>query len=1217
MSFNIIHNDNQLQLGTVFEIPYKEGNSRVRFNEILIQKTKSDISFNNNCLRFLRKGVDYLNKPLKYLYDGNYDEYNYYYLFNQLFIPPYITYNNIEDYIKEITKNIEQNILNSALNIFSNMYLYSKSIKEPIYADDENTETQRSIIKTKSKKNIRNIYRDNIFDIDNNGNNIGIKIGIAVFEQTSNYPPVLTLKGFNSNFNLFEILSQVNQDFYYNNTVNQGIGVAGINIFSLDSPISNILNYRIQFNNIYNNKFLAVYTLKDSETFYNASEFLKNNTIQVYNLNEQYEQICYPEINGEFEQLIGKCDFIVYEIITKNNVIGYISLNNNLQDILENPNYVIVKLNCYSTYPTDITGSFAIGTSKRDCQSVIIKDDISIYSYSLPEDYQPEIINNGTSIDVDYNELPNQFTKEIYNPETQENQDNSGIIDDEEQSEEKEPIGQKINYIYSMVTEYYTDTKINNLNKDITNINIRLKYENKYSYYNNQDYEKYTFIEKKLYKNKKYNINGSIGNFVYSYGNTNEIITQRQIIQNKYYKPLFDNSISGNLNMAAFNIIIWINPDSDRINKYITANNETTYLFQLIEGDQLLCIKNENSLEKQYIIELTNFNSPSTSGGQVIYPKYLELEFKPVFDEKSQLEPNNAFSSNEGIWFLNFQISHTDNLDNIYTDELDILIDDLEEYIESLNGETVIKFKNKEIELTSDISSLIYKLEKVPLISNPDRFYGQTIELNPNENIQYQTNNSKNMTTFEQYVISGFIVNITSIQSTTGVKSIEHKNNIFRYEHWYPVLDKNTNEIKEYNKEKYFMFGDLIYQFIKSEEYYTAQVPEDYSFLNQLYQSDNIYNALPNIKLQHLKINNLLEDELFFNYFKHKYFVKLNNDGLKFSINIIPVEFNNDINSNSLNSILEANEIKNGIDIKNRLTILPKILHRTQKREFYLYDAEKYLYELNKCDKFYTLFGQFSKSLWNRLGINPNKIEYENLFYNINSEVKSNTLIDIINGVFGDNSDNKIKNNEVNNIIVNKIDNVIVNSNNDKIRCYNYLGTNITQEIYNNDQLDLNRNMFSYKLQINSHEQLYNLKESHIYDGMGDKIYKFDKLVSELDMIFFKEDFKLYQHGKYIITNEYKFNIQPSINFDDFQYNIKLSYSKNIDDIINNNLNSIEIEKNYVNIKELDKYYSIDLNFENLIYSFENNDSIYLYIDSKNHYPFLSGTNAILKVEYI
>lgn len=1212
MSFNIIHNDNQFQLGTVFEIPKHEETSKVRFNEILIQKKKSDISFNNNCLRFLRKGVDYLNKPLKYLYEGNYDDYNYYYLLNQIFIPPYINYNSIDDYIKQINKNIEENILNSAFNIYSNMYLYSKSIKEPIYPPkNDETETQRTI-KTNSKKQALKVRLPNIFDVDTNGNSNGTEICIAVFEQTSGYPPVLTLKKFDTDFNLVTILSQFNQEFHYNNNTNQSIGIAGIKIISLDSPISDILNYRMQFNNIYNNKFLAVYTLKNSDLFYNASEFLKNNTIQVYNLNEQYKQICYPnEITGEFKYLIGRCDFVVYEITTKDNVVGYISIDNNLQDILENPNYVIVKLNYYNTYPTDITGSFIFGSN--DYKSVMIKDDISIYSYGLSEDYQPPIINNGLSIDVDYSELGN-FTLEIYNPESQENQDNSGIIDDENQGEGNEPIDYKIEYVYSMVTDYYTNTKINNLNNDITNINIRLKYENRYEYYNKQGYEKYTSIKKILHNNKKYNINGSVGNFVYSYPNTNETIIQRQIIQDKYYKPLFNNSISGNLNMAAFSIIIWINPDPNRINDYITTDDGSKYLFQLKEGDQLLCIKNEDIPEQQYVIELTNFNTSSTADGQVIVPKYLEFEFIPVFNENSQLEPNNVFSSNEGVWFLNFQILHSADSDKPYIDELDILIDDLEEYIESLNGETLIKFKNKEIELTSDISSLIYKLEKVPLISNPDKFYGKKSELSPNESIQYQTNNSKNMRTFIQYVISGFIVNITSIQSITDVKSIEHKNNIFRYEHYYPVLNENTNEISKYNKEKYFMIGDLIYQFIKSKEYYTAQVPEDYEFLKQLYQSDNIYNALPNIKLQHLKINNLLEDELFFNYFKHKYFIKHIDNHLKFSIDIIPVEFNSDINSNNLNSILEANEIKNGIDIQNQLTILPKVLQRTQKREFHLYDTEKYLYELNKCDKFYTLFGQFSKSLWNRLGINPNKIEYKNLFYNVNSDVKSNTLIDNINGVFGNNSYNKI---DVNKTDVNKTKNIIINSNNDKIRCYNYFGTNITQEIYNCDDLDLNVNIFSHKLHIYSHEQLYNPKKSHIYDGMSNKIYEFGKLVSELNMTLLKKDFKLYSHGEFIITDEYEFNIQPGINFDDFQYNVKLSYSKNIDDIINNNLNSTEVEKNYVNIKESDKYYSIDLNFENLIYSFENNDSIYLYIDSKNHYPFLSGTNAILKVEYI
>lgn len=1212
MSFNIIYNDNQFQLGTVFEIPKHEETLKVRFNEILIQKKKSDISFNNNCLRFLRKGVDYLNKPLKYLYEGDYDNYNYYYLLNQIFIPPYINYNNIDDYIKQINKNIEENILNNAFNIYSNMYLYSKSTKEPIYPDTKNneSETERIIEINSKKRTLKMQHTANIFDIDNINNNIGTKIGIAVFDQISGPSPILTLKNFDSNFNLVEILSQVNYEFHYSGIASQSVGFAGIMVFSLDSPVSYLLDYRIQFNNIYENKFIAVYTLKNPNSFYNDSEFLKNNTIQIYDLEKQYEQIYYPsQITGKFKYLIGRCDFVVYEIRTINNVVGYISINNNLQDILNNPDYIIVKLNYYITYPTDITGSFAF--NENDYESIVIKDDKSIYSYSLSEDYQPPIINVGISKDVDFSKLPNQFTVEIYNPETQENQDNSGIIDDDDQGGENEPIGQEIQYVYSMVTDYYTNTKINNLNNDITDINIRLKYENKYTYYNNQEYEKYTSIKKILQNDKKYNINGSIGNFVYGYPNNNETIVQRQIIQEKYYKPLFDSSISGNLNMAAFNIIIWINPDPNRINEYtmITTNDTTKYLFQLKEGDQLLCIKDKNILEQQYVIELTNFDTPSTADGQVVNPKYLEFEFIPVFNENSQIEPNNVFSSNEGIWFLNFQITRTVNSNQTYIDELDILIDDLEDYIESLNGETVIKFKNKEIELTSDISSLIYKLEQVPLISNPDKFYGEISELSPNESVQYQTNNSKNMTTFVQYIISGFIVNITSIQSIMGAKSIEHKNNIFRYEHWYPILNEITNEITKYNKEKYFMIGDLTYQFIKSREYYTAQVPEDYEFLKQLYQSDNIYNPLPNIKLQHLKINNLLEDELFFNYFKQKYFVEHNNNGLKFSIDIIPVEFDSDINSNNLNSILEANEIKNGINIQNQLTILPKVLQRTQKREFQLYDAEKYLYELNKCDKFYTLFGQFSKSLWDKLGINPNKIEYKNLFYDVNSEVKSNTLINNINGVFGDNVYNKIDDN--------KPENIINNFNNDKIRCYNYLGTNITQEIYNRDDLDLNVNIFSHKLQIYSHEQLYNPKKSHIYDGISDKIYGFNKLVSDLNMTLLKNDFKLYSHGKYIITNEYKFNIQPSIDFDDLQYNVKLSYSKNIDDIINNNLNSTEVEKNYVNIKESDKYYSIDLNFENLIYSFENNDSIYLYIDSKNHYPFLSGTNAILKVEYI
>lgn len=1148
MSFDLINNDNQQQLGIVFNVPKKNNYSKVRFNEILIQKTKSDISYNNNCIRFLRKGVDYLNRPLKYIYDGNYDANHYYYLLNQFFIPPFINYNNIQDYCDQINKIIEDSIIESSINLNTNMYLYLKSILNPVYQPKTPNEDSKQIIEK----------RDNIDDFGEK------KFGIALYNQTINFPITLNYYTFeNQNYNIAEFLSN-NLNYYQNQYETKPEYSSGIAIFDIDYPINLLKTFRFQFSNYSMGKFEATYTLTKSNFIYDASEFLNENSINVYDLDKQFDKIYYPKVSDPFVQIISKCYFMVYELITQDGIKYYMSLNNNLQDILINNDYIIVKINRYETYPSSKSGPFTFNENTVD--SIVIKDDDSISMYSLSND--STIIGSyiGSEITFDFTPLLSQFNEEIYNPKSE----NNNIIIDPDESDD-EITGYNLIHEYAMVTDYYPNTKINDLNNDITNINIRLKCENKHEYYEKQKHSKYKKINKYFNGYQDYNINGVAGNFIYQAVNSNDTITQNQIIPSKYYKVLFGQSLNGSLFLNSYDIIIWINASESRINEYsvITENGGQKYFYQLRQGDRLLCIKNSSNLESQIIIELTNFEKVATATDVgVIKPLYLEFEFIPVLNENSEIEPNNYYNNNEVVWFLNFQITFSNALNNSYTDELDILINDLDEYIESLNGNTIIKFRNKDLEIIVDINSLIYKVEEIPFIPNSDKFYGESVILSNNEKVKYQTNNEKNMKIFTQYVISGFIINVDSIKSTNDSRSIDYKNNIIKYKHWYSINNDDT----VYDHEIYFMIGDLTYQFIESKELYTGNVTNAY--INQLYETSNIINKLPNIKIQQLKIHKLLEDELFFNYFKTKRLIEYSNDNtLKFSISIIPVEFSDNINNHSLNDIHNLSKIKNGIDIKTTLNMMPNILQRSQKREFnFNNNIDKYIYDLSNTNKFYTLFGQFSKSLWEKIGIIPNKLEYKNLLYEYNSN---------------------------------------------EIRCYNYIGSNMTQELYNNDYLDLNTNILRYKSKLSHKKILYNPNKKHIYDGIMKKFNNFDIILSDLELIMPKKDFKLYEHGKYIINNQFNLNIQSNNNFNDSLYTIKLSYSENIDDIINNNLNPNEIEKNTINIIEHDKYYLFDLTYNNIIYSFENNDSIYLYIDSQYHYPFLSGTNALLKVEYI
>lgn len=77
---------------------------------------------------------------------------------------------------------------------------------------------------------------------------------------------------------------------------------------------------------------------------------------------------------------------------------------------------------------------------------------------------------------------------------------------------------------------------------------------------------------------------------------------------------------------------------------------------------------------------------------------------------------------------------------------------------------------------------------------------------------------------------------------------------------------------------------------------------------------------------------------------------------------------------------------------------------------------------------------------------------------------------------------------------------------------------------------------------------------------------------------------------------------------------LAVAFNKDVEQIINNEVSKnsgimdVDISKKVGEV--------IDFNL-NKVYSFENSDHIYLYIDSAEHYPFVTGTNGIITVEYI
>ena len=236
-------------------------------------------------------------------------------------------------------------------------------------------------------------------------------------------------------------------------------------------------------------------------------------------------------------------------------------------------------------------------------------------------------------------------------------------------------------------------------------------------------------------------------------------------------------------------------------------------------------------------------------------------------------------------------------------------------------------------------------------------------------------------------------------------------------------------------------------------------------------------------------------------------------------------------------------------------------------------NLSKYLETYNTADKFFTLFSQFKNNIWNNLGVSTYKIPNNNICYN-------------------------------------------------EERIYSWISNTMTEELYLNNELLINGEFIICEDNIYQAIDLYDPLEDNIYDVLhsysNENNFSYLDIKNSLITRVNAKDFKLYKHGRYIINNSFKFDFQPQFSNMDEYYNLKFSFNENIDDIINNNINSDIFNENELMWNMNDKIIQFNINQNNIIYTFEDDeDYVYVYIDSRYHYPFLTGTAGILKVEYL
>lgn len=1184
MTFVLINNEKKNYLGTTFKIPYNKDFKSIRLNNIKIQNNKSSISYNNNCLQFLRKGLDYIGKPLNTLYSSQYDPFYYYYVLDQIFIPQYKKYNSYDDYFREINSILFKNIDETAISMNKEIYLYSTYNEGGLNASYIPNRTTDGIIfdddiQPASDDGIPN--EDNIQPIPEEK--------IQVLSNVTNPLNYGILASVRDNENV-EYLSFTD---LYSTLVNNELG--NVNLIDLDkstttktSTVSQLLfdnTNLISLNqNIYNR-----YQLFTSNGYFNGDSSYWINVNSNSSFNFQDQTVSYT--------------IVLYEIIDENGNKLYTGIQSDIKSLLDE-NYVNIRLQSYNCIYNEKYNEYR----QRSVETILLKAG----NYINLLTFDDTISNAYYSLDSMYYTY-GKFSNLLYGNDLDVQSDTPEEIPSYDYTitlpTSATTTSEKVNYypyLYSMLSDYYTDTKINNLNNSITNVNVKLKFENKYVCINDNSDNKSFIIDNKKYtfdiNNYGYNINGIPSRMIFkpeSSDYNGKTMWQFNSIPKTYYKYVFNSSTpTSDLAFKDYDFFIWINPDTTKAQSYkresqiIDGKESNFYTYYLKEGDQILCGKNDGS---QVVIELCNFKVSSLYNKDDnelnIQPISLQFDFIPfnTCPLCNNMHPNRCYN-NDGYWFLLFEISFIGEDGNVYTDLLEIKLDDLTQETISLDKNLTTILVNDDFKINLDINSFNYILSDVPsitpcagsiIVSSEGKFSGDS-----QTNSQFTsllTTNNKDL--FQDKVISGFTINVTSIKSRTNECSkVEKKKRLFKYTHWYKhketyvnVLDYDVNKVNvglipnpypnyTYKTKIYHSYGDISFSFIVSDYLTTSDGI-----------TQRVSNPYPNIYISNWKFSDLLRDQLFFNSIDNGGLISGNKEGVKLSIDIIPVSFYQDMNKTSFTNI--SDYVKTFRIDTNYIYKLPQIIdivNRT-KLKWEITNINRYLETYFAADKFFSLFSQFKDNLWNNLGIFTYKIFNEDLKYSYSGG---------------------------------------------KERIYSWISNTMSEELYLSDVLKIDKEFIICEDKIYYEVGLYDPLENNIYDvlhsyGNENKISYLDiknNLISRVK----SSDFRLYKHGNYVISNSIRFDFQPQFSNMDEYYNLKFSFNDNIDDVINNNINSNVFSENELKWKMNGDLIEFSIEDNNIIYTFEDNEEyVYVYIDSRYHYPFLTGTTGILKIEYL
>lgn len=689
------------------------------------------------------------------------------------------------------------------------------------------------------------------------------------------------------------------------------------------------------------------------------------------------------------------------------------------------------------------------------------------------------------------------------------------------------------------------------------------------------------------------------------------------LVINELNTPLKSTNVGFNEDVVSTNQIIYSNPD-----------NSTTH----IKFSQYLIEITGLQTEEYYVKPKNYYLCPDCLQchcsnrymvNEGVYSYHFMIPKKVNFTSKSPNGDNNNTTADYEV-----------------NDEMDIYIKDCSCTYEFCNGENIMKVWNKNFDIVVDPKSFKYIIKKEPVktcnetniksFATETRYWQDGKQVSKNEldrtrpfqkNV-FVTTGSDLLET--DYIITGWEMDIRSISVISNGYGELYKSNAISDLEWvkkrfpesggggeqrfHTQIHNPIKYITKFVNESGVLVSETLYSNAKVS-YAILKGPSITSTIDTgTYSTGSVYNPFPHLWITNWKTSPILFDQLFYNTYMNNdlFILASNHNDYYFPLKIFPVEFTTNIKADISTDFKTLSFEGENHFITNRYyaLLLPTPFAKKTSLNFNKsnpdsepiddfdiddYDFEHYYKQYLFCDKYYSLFGQFQRSAWFKLGIVCNYIDESKLRYH-----KGNFEW------YGQKDKS--------------------------FRIYNMIGNSFTQELYLYNDFVLNQRLFNVNTNVcrdhinllNPYSNIYNevtkymeaINPSSLYNE-----YPYKSIIA-----INQKEFKLYKHGFEILTNEFLPMLEPSISYNDVIYLLKISFDDKIDYIINNHLDQSDIQKNNIKFVDVQKNnINYNLEFKNLLYTFDEttSKSIWLYLDSQYHYPFTYGNAAHIEIEYI